>query len=65
MSNHFLQEMQESMNALQQQGQTMPSLEEMFTNWFGGGGSGAASKAVAKKPKPTAKKPRGRTWVIC
>ena len=40
----------------QQQGSSMPSLEEMFTNLFGGGNSAAA----AKKPKPVAKKPGTR-----
>lgn len=42
-------EMQESMSALQQ-GSSMPSLEEAFTSWFGGGTS-QKSSTVAKKSK--------------
>ena len=47
--------MQESMNVFQQ-GSSMPSLEEMFTNLFGGGGG--AARATAKKTKTAAKRPR-------
>jgi hypothetical protein len=49
-----LQEMQESMNMLQQPGSSMPSMEEMFTNWFGGGSSN--KPAVKKPPSKTAKR---------
>ena len=38
------------MKALHSQGANMPSLEEMFTNMFGGGG-GTKKAAVAKKSK--------------
>jgi len=40
----------------QQQGSSMPSLEEMFTNLFGGGNNAAA----AKKAKPVTKRPGSR-----
>lgn len=49
----LMQEMQESMNMLQQPGSSLPSLEEMFTNMFGGGGTKTAAK---KTPSRVAKK---------
>ena len=47
-----LQEMQESMNMLQQPGSSLPSMEEFFTNMFGGGGP----KAVKKPPSRAVKR---------
>ena len=63
----YQKEMQDSMSMLQQPGSSMPSLEEMFTNMFGGGGSssGQSNRAIttgagsAKKVKGgPAKRPR-------
>ena len=42
------------MNMLQQPGSSLPSMEEFFTNMFGGGSSKASkkpSKAVKKRDK--------------
>ena len=57
----YQKEMQDSMNMLQQPGSGMPSLEEMFTNWFGGrGGSGGqANKAITAGAAATVKKGKG------
>ncbi len=54
-TTHYLsvnnQEMQESMSSLQG-GSSMPSMEDMFTNFFGGGQSQqAAKKKTVKKIK--------------
>ena len=40
----LLQEVQDSMNMFQQPGSSLPSMEELFTNIFGGGGSTKAAK---------------------
>ena len=50
--------MQENMDVMSSGQQSMPSLEEMATKLFGGGG--ASPKAIAKKPKPAAKRPTRR-----
>ena len=36
--------MQESMQMFQNPSNSMPSMEEMFTNFFGGGGGGGGKK---------------------
>ena len=51
--------LQEMQDMFQQQGSSMPSLEEMFTNMFGGGGN-KQSATAAKKTKPVAKRPGTR-----
>lgn len=43
--------MQNSMNMFQQPGSSMPSMEEFFTNMFGGG-----STKTAKKPAKVVKR---------
>lgn len=43
--------MQESMQAFQQQGSNLPSMEELFTNFFGGGSKKKSSSSVTKKTK--------------
>lgn len=58
----YQKEMQDSMNMLQQPGSGMPSLEEMFTNWFGsgrGGGGGQANKAITAGAAAAVKKGKG------
>lgn len=56
----YQQEMQDSMNMLQQPGSNMPSIEEMFTNLFGSGGGtrGQANRAITSGAAP-AKKIKG------
>ena len=57
----YQKEMQDSMNMLQQPGSGMPSLEEMFTNMFGGGGSssGQGNKSITAGAAAAAKKAKG------
>ena len=56
----YQKEMQDSMNMLQQPGSSMPSLEEMFTNMFGGGGgSGQSNKSITAGSSTAAKKGKG------
>ena len=43
--------MQESMNMFQQPGSSLPSMEEFFTNAFGGGSTKTAAKKPAKAIK--------------
>ena len=54
----YQKEMQESMSMLQQNGSGMPSLEEMFTNMFGGGG-GQPTKSITAGASTAAKKGKG------
>ena len=51
-------EMQESMNAIQQGGSNMPSLEEAFTNWFGGGQTQKQTSAAKKNKSSNSSKKR-------
>ena len=56
----YQKEMQESMNMIQQPGSGMPSIEEMFTNLFGGGGStGQSNKSITAGSAAGAKKGKG------
>lgn len=52
----FHQEMQESMNMIQQPGSSLPSMEEMLTNFLGGG----SSAKTTKKPPSKAVKRRDK-----
>jgi hypothetical protein len=55
----YQKEMQDSMNMFQQPGSSMPSLEEMFTNMFGSGGSGQSNKAITTGAASSTKKIKG------
>ena len=57
----YQKEMQDSMNILQQPGSSMPSLEEMFTNMFGSGGSssGQSNRAITAGAASSGKKVKG------